>query len=515
MRKTATSRRFRYGSLSVILTICVIAVVVITNVIFQTLATRYSWYIDMTSSGTFTLTDDCRDYVADNIIPLIDADNANKGELTEDQKIKIIFCNDKQAWEEELVQQYLLNTAIELREQFPDHIQIEFINIWNHPSLVKNYNVFADTNVVIEYNGQHRLFALNDFYVFNSADSETPIAYNGEKTLATGFMYVSQRELPKAYMTVNHGETFTDYSFTRLITDAGYKLELLDLMNYDIPEDCKLLITYKPIKDFAVSDGISVKDEIVKLDAYMENGGAYMVFVNSDTFVAGSFVNFETFLERWGVDFMHSEVAGIEHCYTVKDTSQSLSVDGYTVLGNYATNKQGANIAQAAGYSPVVFSRATCISPAEGFAANGDGTFTKNGCTLSPILTSSESAEAWAGGAAVANATAENPFIMMTLSEKQCAGGTGYILTCTSTTFAEEDALNSPVYGNGNVLLASIETIGNDRIPTTLTSKPFADSTIDTITVAQKTYITVLLATVPALIAFGTGLIILIRRKHA
>ena len=104
---------------------------------------------------------------------------------------------------------------------------------------------------------------------------------------------------------------------------------------------------------------------------------------------------------------------------------------------------------------------------------------------------------------------------MMTLSEKQFEGGTGYILACTSTKFANEDALHSPVYGNSAVLLSSIETIGNDRIPTTLTSKPFADNTIDTITVAQKTYITVLLATVPALICCAAGLIVLIRRKHA
>jgi hypothetical protein len=274
-------------------------------------------------------------------------------------------------------------------------------------------------------------------------------------------------------------------------------------------------VTYNPTKDFAVSDGISVKDEIVKLDAYMQAGGAYAVFVNSDTFVSGSFVNLETYLEGWGVDFMHSEVAGIEHCYTVKDTSQSLSVDGYTLLGNYTTNTRGAAIAQAAGYSPVVFAGATVIRPAEGFTAAGDGTYANAGCTLSPILTSGENAQAWAGGQAVASASAENPFIMMTLSEKTVAGGTGYVLTCTSTKFADEDALHSPVYGNAGVLLASIETIGNDRIPTSLTSKPFADSTIDTITVAQKTYITVLLATVPALICFTAGMITLIRRKHA
>ena len=512
MRRTATSRRFRYGSLSVVLTICVIAVVVMVNVIFQTLATRYSWFIDMTSSGTFTLSDNCRDYVADSIIPQIDADNEG---LSEKQKIRIIFCDDKAAWEEQPVQQYLLNTAKELAEQFPDHIVIEHINIWNHPSLAKKYNVYADTNVVIAYGDRHVLRPLNDFYVFNSADTETPIAYNGEKSLATGILHVAQKETPMAYLTVNHGETMYDNSFLNLLTDAGYRYTYLDLMNFEIPEDCELLVTYNPTKDFAINDGISVKDEIAKLDAYMQAGGAYMVFVNSDTFVSGSFVNLETYLEGWGIDFMHSEVAGIEHCYTVKDTSQSLSVDGYTLLGSYTTNERGAAIAQSAGYNPVVFAGATVISPAADFDAGSDGTYTKDGCTLSPILTSGENAQAWAGGQAVANASAANPFIMMTLSEKDYAGGKGYILACTSTKFADEDALHSPVYGNANVLLSAIETIGNDRIPTSLTSKPFADSTIDTITVAQKTYITVLLATVPALICCVAGMIVLIRRKHA
>ena len=512
MRKTAISRRFRYGSLSVVLTVCVIAVVVMVNVIFQTLATRYAWFIDMTASGTFTLSDDCRDYVADSIIPLIDADNAG---LSEKQMIRIIFCDDEVAWEEEPVQQYLLSTAKELEKAFPAHIKVEYINIWNHPSLVKKYKVFADTNVVIAYGDKHVLRPLNDFYVFNSADTETPIAYNGEKSLATGILHVAQRETPKAYLTVNHGETLYDNSFLNLLTDAGYRFDYLDLMNFEIPDDCELLVTYNPTKDFAINDGISVKDEIVKLDAYMQAGGAYMVFVNSDTFVAGSFVNLETYLEGWGIDFMHSEEAGIEHCYTIKDTSQSLSVDGYTLLGNYTTNPRGASIAQEAGYNPVVFAGATCISPAQNFTANDDGTYASGTCTLSPILTSGENAQAWAGGKAVANASADNPFIMMTLSEKKVEGGTGYLLACTSTKFADEDALHSPVYGNQSVLLASIETIGNDRIPTSLTSKPFADSTIDTITVAQKTYITVLLATVPALICAVAGTIVLIRRKHA
>ena len=62
-----------------------------------------------------------------------------------------------------------------------------------------------------------------------------------------------------AYLTVNHGETLYDNALLNLLTDAGYRYTYLDLMNFEIPEDCELLVTYNPAKDFAVNDGISVK----------------------------------------------------------------------------------------------------------------------------------------------------------------------------------------------------------------------------------------------------------------
>ena len=54
------TRKFKHGSVSVALTVLIIAAVVILNVIASALATRFSWmYIDMTAEGLYTLSDEC------------------------------------------------------------------------------------------------------------------------------------------------------------------------------------------------------------------------------------------------------------------------------------------------------------------------------------------------------------------------------------------------------------------------------------------------------------------------
>ena len=54
------SRKFRHGSLSVALTVLIIAAVVLVNVIASALSARYSWmYLDMTSEKLYTLSKDC------------------------------------------------------------------------------------------------------------------------------------------------------------------------------------------------------------------------------------------------------------------------------------------------------------------------------------------------------------------------------------------------------------------------------------------------------------------------
>ena len=53
------TKKARYGGMTVLLTVLLIATVVLFNVLFTTLAERYSWYADMRSEVSFEVTEKC------------------------------------------------------------------------------------------------------------------------------------------------------------------------------------------------------------------------------------------------------------------------------------------------------------------------------------------------------------------------------------------------------------------------------------------------------------------------
>lgn len=75
------SRKFRHGSVSVALTVLIIAAVVIVNVIASALAARYSWmYIDMTSEQLYTLSDEAIELLDKSFVDIM----AKRIELNEE-----------------------------------------------------------------------------------------------------------------------------------------------------------------------------------------------------------------------------------------------------------------------------------------------------------------------------------------------------------------------------------------------------------------------------------------------
>ena len=64
MKNTAFNRRkLRYASTSVLLTALIIAAIIVFNIIFSALGSKFLWYLDLTPDLLFTLSDDCYDLI--------------------------------------------------------------------------------------------------------------------------------------------------------------------------------------------------------------------------------------------------------------------------------------------------------------------------------------------------------------------------------------------------------------------------------------------------------------------
>ena len=540
------SRRFRYGSMSVLITALVIAAVIIFNVIFSALASKFLWYIDLTREGIYTLSDNCIELI-DETFESVEKRRAEEG-VTAPLKVKIKFCDLEDNIMENTTQRYVLMTAKELVDRFPDYVEIEYINIWENPSAVEKYKSsvhtsITSTDVIVESGTEFRAYTLNKFYMTNSGSS-TPWAYYGEKRFASGILAVTQAESPVAAVMTGHGEVFEDAELIYMLDLAGFEIEVVDdLSTYEIPDNCRLMVSYNPTADFLAADGISDISEISILDKFLEGENhSLMVFMSPSSPILP---NLENYLALWGVQFgRHTDGVGQTFPSMVKDADNALTGDGLTFIGQYETLGLGADITSdlrnVSQPRRVVFKNAMPLFVADdyevahaldeesgksltyGYKDLGSG-FTRE---VYNLFSSSTSAVLMADGKQVDSASATSTYGLMTITRQfratqednmgyAYANQSSYVLACGSTEYAAEALIQSNTYGNSEVLLRALLEMGKEAVPTSLDIKPFSDTTIDTLTIKRANAYTVGLTVVPAVLIFGIGIFVIVRRKYA
>lgn len=501
--KRTKKRSFKFGLEAVAITALTVASVVILNIVFTSLAYRFGFFTNMSSDLQYAISDDCIDYLKDEVF------------TKTNEKIKIIFCDDEDVIVNNQMQSYVYNSSLELKEEFPNNIEIEFLNIWEQPRRAKKLGVTSSYDVCISYKDNFYVLAQSSMFV-SDADTQSVLAYHGEKRIAAAMMRVTSSDLPVCYITVNHGESMDSYELLYTLADAGYSCTYLDLLNFDIPDDCKLLVTIDPKQDITNNSTDKKLSESDKIRNYIDGGGDYLVFVSPDTFANGGYANFESLMADFGVDFCHFKgEENIENVYQIRDTSHSVSIDGYTVFSEISS----ANAANALkDTKSSIFASTTAIKADERYEKNSDGSYSysKDGreMTFSPLLMSYNSAEAFAGGKVVDKATDE-PFIFMSETEQKYNGNTSKIIVCASTSFVNKEYMQSTVYGNSDVISIISEDLSGMNTPSKLKAKPFPTTKMESITTKNATIITVSISVTFALAAIISGMIVLIKRKNA
>ena len=472
--------------------------------------------------------------------------NSEKTLYETDVKVKIIFCDLPDNLINNETQLLVYESAKDLAEAFPEHIEVECIDIWNNATAVQKYkstshSTINSTNVIIESGTEYRICTLRSFYVFNTTSDTTPWGYRGEETFAASILAVSQAESPIACVTINHSEGIVlDTALLNTLQMAGYKVQAIDLAYQEIPDDCRLVVIYDPKEDFMVKDGVSEISEIEKLDRYLDGlSCAMMVFVNPTT---PKLPNLEEYLEEWGVVInRNTDNVGDTYNYNIKESgTASLASDGYTFAGTYVERGVGASVYKTlteSAYPPkVVFKNSTSLSYSELYTeeyyTNLDdpddetdeyyyGYYSSNGVTrrIYDMFTSSSSAVAMANGTQVKTAGSK-PFRLMTMTrESQMVTNDDQdyatVMVCASTEFATESLLSSAVYGNNDVILAAARGMGKEFVPVDLELKPFASSEISEMSTESKNTYTVVLTVIPAALVLGTGVFVLVRRKYS
>ncbi len=544
-----------------VVTAIVALAVLIVNIAFSTLAYKYLWVSDLTETRyntidatMYTLTNTTRDLIAREAIPMID--KANSGNDGEDLKLNIIFCAESDLIESEELMRYISYTARHLEKEFPDHINVDYINIEKNPTAVQKYKVTSaaniyPSNVIVEFGSEYTVLSYKAFFTANS-DSEAPWAYNGEKRFASSILSVTRAEAPILCITTNHGEDIympdgginPEYTaFMSLIEGAGYIPQPINLETDEIPADCRMIVTFNPKEDFRAFGNIgeSGVSEIEKLDRFLDGSNSFMYIADPDT---PALKNLDEYLEEWGVVIARENVAGAPVGQIIRDDAMNTDGDGYSVLGQYATEGRGASICEdllSLSYPPkAVFPHTghiarpdsyttTYVLPDEekGIESYEFYKYYKNGVSRSMynVFTTYENATSMLDGHVYDMASANKRFSLMTITEEireiqedsyNSVNNASYVLAAASTDFFKNDALNSKSYGNTDILLSALRHTSREIVPVNIDIKPFYIYDIQggLLTQKQATTYMLIMAIIPPALILGVGAVVCIKRKN-
>jgi hypothetical protein len=561
-------RKMRYGSAWLGITAAVLVGVLLLNVLVSFIFRSSHTYIDMTSEPLYTLSADCEKMLADTFASA----NANRTEEEGDVVVDIIFCADPDRLFGNFYLRNIYYTALSMQKLHPDSIRVSTTDVWKNPSSVdayrsNSYSTIHQTDVIVASGSEFRVYSYNNFYIYdtNTGDSE-PWGYSGEKNFLRGIIAVTRAETPICALTVNHGEPFAteegraEYSeFLKVIESAGYDVVFLDLEKEEIPDKCRLVITFDPQNDFAsISTGAEVS-ETYKLDDYLDEVRSYLVFVDADT---PRLPIWEEYLDVWGIsinryDGKDSNGDALKGTLEILDPINSLDAAGETVVGQYATTALGGSLTKdmrEKGASPkVVFRNAASISYSptyqttyvipddenqltEGFT---HGTYFKNEDSrkIFDVFTAGADSFAYARAegdritdAAGADLVVDtfnpgNPYRLMTITRQSRIVGEGqgyttvddssYVCAIASTDFACNDVLESSAYGNTDALRHTLRLIGCEVEPVGLKWVTIYEDEINEKynPSTTSTAWTVVLALVPAFAMLLSGVVVLVKRR--
>jgi hypothetical protein len=569
--KLKNGRRIGRRALSLAVTAVVMLAVLFLNIGFTVLSSKNLWFADLTPEEMYGLTDVSKTYLT-NAFDKLNADRRAMGE--KDVEVEIIFCADRDILRANERMRYVYYTALQLQKAFPKTIKVEVTDVWKNPSSVDAYrtNAFSSIyqdNIIIASGSEFRITSIDAFYGFTQGE-KTPWAYYAEKRYVQTILAVTQAEAPICALTVNHGEPFAteegkaQYSaFLDVIRGAGYKTVFLDLDTQEIPENCRLIITFDPQTDFLSKDkaqsGVS---EISRLETYLDRYYSFLIFADADT-PLDKLPNLTEYLSEWGVVLnRHTDKEqGIFGNYHVV-SDFAVDANGTMLIGAYEPEAVGGSITKSmrekAGSPKVIFPNAIPISYSPSYQqtfvlaneASGTGAFhygqyyrNNRMRNMFDIFRSDSSAVAQVklpggetltdeqGNPVLVNEQGDYKLMTLTREQKMVSEGKGYTsVTYTayvgavgSTEFASNELLLSNAYGNTDVLLQTLRAIGQEVVPVDIALKPMHKDAMTAIssstgeayfTKKGNTTWTVVLVLLPAAVFATLGITVLVRRKY-
>lgn len=524
--KRVVTRKFKYGFLSVVLSIVVIAVIVIVNTVFQTLAFKFGWYVDMTFEKMYEASDEVFEY-----IDKIDAKSNNITIYFFTEKDNLNYTvysgnslTDTSLWGMKPIHEL----ALRLDDKY-DFISVEYIDYTSDPDKVRDIigeeaygsSNFTDRHILITNDTyqknpdgtpikgpdgnpiahtDYKMFSRNSFYLFDY-NSGVVNAYRGDYYMTAAILSLTKVDRPTVYFLAGHGEavggtaeaelsSFGDATaLAYLFEECGYKTRKIDLKydDFDSSDKNSIVVLYGPKKDITSSLTVQTVSETDKLNAFLgRDKNSMIVFFNEKS---SELTNLISLIKEY------SDV-------TVSDTkafdsgASSVSVDGYSIVGRYQNDpkERAYPIANRLVSAKMAYKAVFADSYPILLSEDSDKT------SAVVLLPDSSNTYSYDSTAAL-------------MSESKLNGG-GSMLLCASTEFANNAMIESDIYSNKNLIISALYDANDGYVPLNIDVKNVKDEGLDRTEREARLWTLLIAVLIPAAVA-TVGIIVYARRKHS
>lgn len=484
----------------------IIGVVIVVNVIAFALTQAFSLYLYKLDVADLSLSGSTDEFFAEAI------DNGSR--------VTVMFCQAEDDVKKNSTGSFVLTTAKNFAERYPDFIDLEFVNIITGKNSKnefvdvtqyqqkdangKPYPIYKTSVIFIdEISGRSKVLSdastegYASFYTLDSSGSA--LSYNGEEMMAAMVNWVLTEKHDTAYFTSTHGEV-ADIGLGNMITAAGYNIDIIDLRRNEVPDDAAMIVISNPIKDFErAMEGSNVYSEIERLRGYIEKGGC--IYVAIDPYTERHEV-LESFLKDYGITISSAENDGKVLRNIVRDSRNAITADSFTLVCEIPDGKYASAIADSVekfGAHSVIQRECAALELSNG---------------AEPILLSSAASETYAGDKKTDN------------SGRYCVGAIGFcenefgedgrIFVTSSIYLTSTDALVANGYSNRVFVYSLLENVfsGGNNMPYGCNTVYYNTEVLENLTMGKARLYTALIMAVPTALAV-VGAVVVTRRKNS
>lgn len=510
--KLMNNKKFKYGSMSVLLTALLIVVVILLNVAITALFSSKLWYIYSVDSNVLQISDVTDTLFAENIDPEVD-------------KIEIVFMADKDrvnnsaTYADANAAMYMrqIHELAKIYEKRYEFISISYLDYENDPQQwlsdykkQENKPINEEYVVVKKAGASASIKALHykSFLVTDSSKNNAIYAFAGERRFTMSILSLYSGNTV-AYLTTGHGEVAPEKltEFQMILEDTGFTVKTIDLAKEEIAPEAELIVIAGPVKDFG--DVTSGANEIGKLEAFCERRGNLMVFVDPGT--VDTLDNLCEFLSLRGMTVNNNLV--------YEDDYHSLPGNSQDVIGTFVTDgKTGSGL--TAGVRDIkdvkTLLRKVCTITINR-AGQGHVDSTTTATAVSAVLSTSKNATAVDYETEKSTSAASQP--LMALMQSTYSDGTNslisYILTCGTSDFISDSVLMGG-YVNDSILLTALRAMAEKNTPEEVINIEFVEYANMSLSITEgqaNTWMLVFAGIIPVAI-LTTGIVIYFKRRH-